>query len=102
MKEKKCKICLKKFKPTSSLQTVCSPLCAIEKARKDRAKESEKHFKNLKKKRKQDLNGYLKHKQNAINTLGKETVVSLAYPAGNIILGNTTPDTIYQLKQGLN
>ncbi len=53
---KKCKICQEVFKPTfSSLQTTCSPKCAIEFASKQVKKENAKAWQAEKKERKEKL-----------------------------------------------
>lgn len=41
-RSKTCKVCKVKFEPTRPMQSVCSPLCAMEKAKTDRTKAEKK------------------------------------------------------------
>lgn len=46
---KKCRICKAKFEPYNSLQQVCSPACALQKAQKDLQKDAERKAKEQRK-----------------------------------------------------
>lgn len=68
---KKCKVCHEMFSPRSSLQTVCSLGCAIEKVNQDKAKKERKETAR-KKVEARSRRDWLKLAQQAFNTFVRE------------------------------
>ena len=72
LKPKKCRACGNKFKPWNSLQTCCSPLCAIEYDKQKKAKKAAKeHTQNKREFRLKDLPLQKKVTQAHINRAAK-------------------------------